>query len=124
MIKRTGKRLKVIGYKSVGVSKRDRLGRFLPGRSGNPAGRPRNMERRQRFIEAYIATVYRGARAARLAGCPPAGARVAACRMLREPDVRAAIDAEWRARQEQRERRRRELTQFFETARKRGLLLG
>lgn len=31
------------------------------------------------------------------AGCPPKGERVAAVRMLMEPDVRAAIDAHWKA---------------------------
>ena len=76
--------------------KRDRLGRFLPGRSGNPAGRPRDMERRRRFIEAYIANFYCGARAARVAGCPPAGARVAAYRMLRERDVEVVLEEHFR----------------------------
>jgi len=50
------------------------------------------MERRYRFVEAYIATVYRGACAARLVGCPSAGARVAAYRVLGEPEVIAALD--------------------------------
>jgi Terminase small subunit len=90
------------------ASKRDQLGRFLPGRSGNPAGRPRNMERRRRFIDAYV--VYFGwqTRAARTAGFPERGVRVAAYRLMREPGVRAAIDAEWRARLERQERERRE----------------
>jgi Terminase small subunit len=88
--------------KAEAKARRDRLGRFRPGRSGNPAGRPRDMERRRRFIEAYIATVYRGARAARLAGCPTAGARVAAYRMLREPDVQAVLDQHFREEQARR----------------------
>jgi phage terminase small subunit len=62
------------------------------------------MERRRRFIEAYIATVYCGARAARLAGCPPAGARVAACRMLGERGVKTVLDEHFRQ-QEQAWRR-------------------
>jgi phage terminase small subunit len=64
------------------------------------------MERRHRFIEAYIETVYRGAKAARIAGCPPAGARVSALRMLREPDVRAAIEAHWKEQKKRREAER------------------
>lgn len=82
------------------------------------------MERRRRFVAAYVGNSGWQTRAARMAGCPERGVRVAAYRLMRDPDVRAAIEAEWRARQEQRERRRRELTQFFETARKRGLLFG
>lgn len=66
-------------------------GRFTPGYSGNPLGRPRDIERRKRFIEAYIGNFYRGAKAAREVGVPPSGARVAACRMLRESVVRMAI---------------------------------
>ena len=49
-------------------------------------------------MDAYISNRYGwAARAARIAGCPPAGARVAAVRMLREADVRAAIDEAWQA---------------------------
>ena len=78
-------------------ARRDQLGRFKRGVSGNPAGRSRNVERRYHFVDAYIATFYCGARAARLVGCPPAGARVAAHRMLREPDVVAALDDHFKA---------------------------
>ena len=70
---------------------------FAPGQSGNPSGRPKNVERRRRFIAAYIANRYRGTKAAIVAGCPARGARVAAVRMLMEPDVRAEIDAHWKA---------------------------
>ena len=88
--------------------KRDRLGRFLPGRSGNPAGRPRNMERRRRFIDAYVVCFRWQTRAARIAGFPERGVRVAAYRLMREPDVLAAIDAEWRAHLERQARERLE----------------
>jgi hypothetical protein len=49
---------------------------------------------------------------------------VAAYRLLREPDVRAAIDAEWRAHLEQREREQREneLRRAWEMASKRARL--
>jgi phage terminase small subunit len=62
------------------------------------------MERRRRFIEAYIVLVNSGARSARLAGCPPAGARVAAYRMLRERDVEAVLEEHFR--QDEQVRRR------------------
>jgi hypothetical protein len=47
-------------------------------------------------------------RAARIAGNPERGVRVAAYRLMREPDVLAAIDAECRAHLERQERERRE----------------
>jgi Terminase small subunit len=87
---------------------RDQLGRFKRGRSGNPAGRPRDQERRRRFIDAYVVHFGWQTRAARIAGYPERGVRVAAYRLMWEPDVRAAIDAEWRAHLEQQERERRE----------------
>lgn len=66
------------------------------------------MERRRRFIDAYVVHFGWPTRAARIAGYPERGVRVAAYRLMREQDVRAAIDAEWRAHLEQRERERRE----------------
>jgi hypothetical protein len=49
--------------------------------------------RRKTFVREYLTNWYRGARAARAAGYAPAGARVAAVRLMRERDVRAAIGA-------------------------------
>ena len=66
------------------------------------------MERRRRFIEAYVANFGWPTRAARIAGLPERGVRVAGYRLLREPDVRAAIDLEWRAYRERQEREWRE----------------
>jgi phage terminase small subunit len=48
-------------------------------------------ERRDRFALEYVTNGLNGTRAAIAAGCPSAGARVAAVRMLREPEVRKAI---------------------------------
>jgi phage terminase small subunit len=82
------------------------------------------MERRRRFVDAYV--VYFGwqTRAARIAGFPERGVRVAAYRLMREPGVRAAIDAEWRAHLERQERERREneLRRAWERAGKRARL--
>jgi Terminase small subunit len=105
-------------------ARRDDLGRLLPGRSGNPAGRPRDMERRRRFIDAYVVHFDWQTRAARIAGYPERGVRVAAYRLMREPDVLAAIDAEWRAHLErqERERREKELRRAWEMAGKRARL--
>ena len=69
------------------------------------------MERRCRFINAYVANFGWPTRAARIAGCPERGVRVAAYRLMRDPDVRAAIDAAWRAQLEQWKRERRESEQ-------------
>jgi hypothetical protein len=76
---------------------RDRNGRFKRGVSGNPKGRPPDMDRRKRFIEAYKANLGWPTRAARLAGFPEAGVRVAAVRTMRDPCVRSAVDAAWKA---------------------------
>ena len=47
--------------------------------------------RRDRFATEYVSNGLNGTQAAIAAGCPPAGARVAAHRMMREPGVRHAI---------------------------------
>lgn len=47
--------------------------------------------RRDRFALEYVSNGLNGTQAAIAAGCPPAGARVAAHRMMREPEVREAI---------------------------------
>jgi hypothetical protein len=70
---------------------------WKPGQSGNPAGRPKNEDRRKRFVAAYITNGYWGARAARTAGCPFPSSRKAACLMKQEPWVRAQIDAHLKA---------------------------
>lgn len=49
--------------------------------------------RRDRFALEYVSNGLNGTRAAIAAGCPSAGARVAAHRMMREPGVRQAIIA-------------------------------
>lgn len=72
-------------------------------------------------MEFYIANRNGGAaRAARAAGCPPAGSRMAACRLMREPVVRAAVDAafnaEDEARRSEREARRLEREALAERA--------
>jgi len=92
-----------LSERSAGPSKveakgrRDELGRFKPGRSGNPEGRPRDLERRRRFIAAYLANCGWRSSSTR-SWLPEPGVRVTAYRLMRDPDVRAAIDAEWRAR--------------------------
>lgn len=48
-------------------------------------------QRRARFAFEYVKYGLNGTRAAIAAGCPRAGARVAAVRMIREPEVRQAI---------------------------------
>lgn len=61
-------------------------------------------ERRSKFAFEYVTNGLNGTRAAIAAGCPPAGARVAAVRMLREPEVRQAILARIWERLDQRRR--------------------
>jgi len=88
------------------------------------------MNRRRLFIAAYIANFGWPTRAARIAGCPERGVRVAAYRLMRDPDVRAVIDAEWQAQREQWEREsrddelERELIWRWELAGRRARLFG
>jgi hypothetical protein len=61
-------------------------------------------ERRDRFATEYVNNGLNGTQAAIAAGCPPAGARVAAHRMIREPRVRQAIVSQIWDRLDQRRR--------------------